>query len=129
MEQAKDRLNAQLTQLAQALSTLEEVVRQPLTTVTRDAALQRFEYVFELSWKAVRVAAAYVGKSCGSPREAIRLAYQQGWVEDTDPWFDALDARNLTSHTYNEPLANRVYEVAKGFPAFVQKLLTVLREL
>jgi nucleotidyltransferase substrate binding protein (TIGR01987 family) len=129
MEHTKERFSAQVTQLAQALGTLEDALQQPLTTLTRDATIQRFEYVFELSWKAIKAAGAYLGKMCSTPREAIRFAYQQEWIEDTEPWFDALDARNLTVHTYSEQLANRVYEVAKGMPACVQGLLKALQQL
>ena len=58
MEQAKARLDAHLKLLEQAVRTLREAIQQPLTDFMRDAVIQRFEYVFELSWKTTQVAAA-----------------------------------------------------------------------
>jgi hypothetical protein len=49
MEGVKERL-----QIARkALNTLRELTDKPkLSTVERDAAIQRFEYTFEAVWKA-----------------------------------------------------------------------------
>ncbi len=127
MEQAKERLHAHLKLLDQAADTLAEALRQPLTEFIRDAAIQRFEYLFELSWKTMRVAAAYMGTVCQSPREAIKTAFKLGWTTNVDGWLEAMEARNETSHTYNEKIAQQVYEVAKKFPALVQELLGALR--
>lgn len=129
MEPAKARLDAHLTLLDQAAQTLTDALRQPLTDLVRDAAIQRFEYVFELSWKTMQAAATYMGTICNSPREAIKAALKLGWTTNADGWLEAMEARNRTSHTYNEKVAKEVYEVAKKCPGLVQELLGSLRRL
>jgi len=43
--------------LASASARLREVLAQPENDVSRDAAIQRFEFCFELAWKAVQESA------------------------------------------------------------------------
>lgn len=129
MESAKERLHAHLTLLDRAVETLTEALRQPLTEFIRDAVIQRFEYLFELSWKTMQIGAAYMGTVCNSPREAIKAAFKLGWITNVDGWLEAMEARNETSHTYNENIAQQVYEVAKEFPGLVQELLEALRRI
>jgi nucleotidyltransferase substrate binding protein (TIGR01987 family) len=35
-------------------------------------------------------------------RDAIRLAYKRGLIEDGDGWMKMITSRTLTTHTYNE---------------------------
>ncbi len=122
MESSQDRLKADLILLNRALKTLEEVLNMPRSNVTRDAAIQRFEYCFELSWKALQAASRISGLDCASPRDAIKNGFKEGWITDAKPWFESLEARNLTSHTYNEKLAETVYQIAKRFPEIAESL-------
>ena len=131
MEQAKaeEQLEAHIVLLERALENLTDALREPYTDFMRDAIIKRFEYVFELSWKTIQIAVNFIGSRCNSPREAIRSAFQQNWTQDADPWFKALEARNNSSHTYNEDLAKEVYEIAKFFPPKVQELLAGLKKI
>ena len=84
MEQAKEKLEAEIKLLKQATETLSEALRAPLTDIVRDAAIQRFKYVFELSWKTIQTAVQYMGTSVNSPREAIKTAFKIGWIRNAD---------------------------------------------
>ena len=129
MEQAKEQLKAHVVLLEKALGTLSDALSQPLTDYMRDSIIKRFEYTFELSWKAIRIAADFMGATCNSPREAIRAAFKLNWIEDPDAWFAALEGRNNSSHTYNTDLAEEVYEIAKSFPPKVQELLAAFKKI
>jgi nucleotidyltransferase substrate binding protein (TIGR01987 family) len=121
------RYEADRMLLKKALATLRKAQAAPKDDLTRDAVIQRFEYVFELGWKTLQAACALQGIETRSPKDAIRRAHELGWLEDPSDWFKALEARNLTSHTYDETLAESVYQSAAEFPAFVDRVLEKLQ--
>lgn len=68
MEEKANELALRLNTLQRALATLEEALVEPVSPITRDAAIQRFEYTFELAWKLFRKAARIEGLEANSPR-------------------------------------------------------------
>jgi len=128
MVNPRGRYEADVLLLQKALTTLRKALGVAKDDMSRDAVIQRFEYVFELSWKTLQAACALQGVETRSPKESIRRAYELSWIEDPDPWFKALEARNLTSHTYDETLAESVYQTAKTFPALVDQILKKLSQ-
>ena len=116
METKTEELTFHLERVKQALSTLDEVLEMPYTMIVRDASIQRFEYTFEIAWKLFKKVAKVDGIEVTSPRQALRAAYQMGLIIDIDIWFEMLEDRNMTSHTYDQYIANKVYESAKRLP-------------
>ncbi len=53
-------------------------------------------------------------------RDAFRIALQMGLIEDS-AWMDSIADRNLTSHNYDEDVAEEVYQsvVEKYHPLFL----------
>jgi len=98
-----------LASLDAGLARLEAALAQEKTEWTRDSAIQRFEFTFELAWKAVARCAREEGLEALSPREALRTALRLGWIGDDDAWLRMLDDRNRTAHTYNEATAEEIY--------------------
>lgn len=78
-----------------------------------DAAIQRFEFCFELAWKLMKAVLAYEGIEVNSPRGSIREGWQQGLIGDAEEWLDMLEKRNLSAHTYNEKTAREIYRGIK----------------
>ncbi len=65
-------------------------------------------------------AEGYVTKS---PRESIKKAFQVEIIEDGHHWIDALSKRNLTSHTYDQELAEKlVKEIQERFLPLLRNL-------
>ena len=79
-----------------------------------DGTIQRFEFVFELAWKTFRLLLAEEGHDAPFARPAIAGAYQTGWINDENLWLKLLQARNATSHTDDDALADRVYATIKS---------------
>lgn len=77
--------------------------------VSRDAAIQRFEFCFELAWKSIQERAREEGLDCQTPRSCLQLAFKILWIEDEQGWLAMLQDRNRTSHTYDEELAQGVF--------------------
>ena len=45
------------------------------------------------------------GYDVKSPRETVKQSFQIGLIDNGHIWIDALSNRNLTTHTYDEELA------------------------
>lgn len=117
------------TPLKKALSALQEALALPKNDITRDATIQRFEYTFELTWKLLkRHLAQEAGIQEYSIKNLFRDAAKANLIENVEAWFAYLEARNLTSHTYNEKTANETYQAAKHFAVDANKLLQKLEE-
>ena len=93
----------------EALRAFGELLPLPVAAeVQRDAAIQRFEFTLEAVWKAAKaVLEVCEGVVVATPKAAVRGSHDAGWlsVPDADAAFDAVDDRNLTSHTYDRSLA------------------------
>ena len=96
--------------------------------IVMDAVIRRFEFTFETAWKSVKLAAKAVGYDCKSPKGCLKLAYRMGWIKDEERWLELLEARNLTSHTYDQETAMDVYETVKENFQVFGSLLRELRE-
>jgi nucleotidyltransferase substrate binding protein (TIGR01987 family) len=98
----------------------------PKDDVTRDASIQRFEFCVELAWKSAK---KLMGTSATAPKQVVREMAQAGLIDDVEFWLKAIDQRNLSSHTYNEKLAEEIFSFAKSFLAAAQSLVAKLNEL
>ena len=127
MEKAPPEFAVHVKQLEAALLTLDEVLAMEWSKVVRDASIQRFEYCFELAWKLIKKRLKTDGVEVNSPRQAIRQAFENNYIEDVDLWFELLDDRNLTTHTYDAEIADQVFESAKKLPEAARILLLRLQ--
>lgn len=116
------RLEQRKTELQTAVLRLEEACAEPFSSIVRDSVIQRFEFCWELSWKAMGLWLEYLGVVVLNPRDTFREAHNKGLIADGNLWSDMQKMRNLTSHTYNEKLADEVYAFIQdtGLPLFLQ---------
>ena len=81
-----------------------------------DGCLKRFCLASDLSWKALN--ACLVARGVAepkTPRETFKAAFAAGLIDAEDIWLDMLDARNQTSHAYDETMAMAIYVQLPGF--------------
>lgn len=78
------------------------------TELERAGIIQFFEMTFELAWKVLKDYLESEGYIVKSPRETVKQAFQIGLIENGHIWIDALANRNLTTHTYDEELAQKM---------------------
>ena len=99
----------------------------------RDACIQRFEYTFELCWKMLK---RQLEQELPNPSEVdgysyrhlFRIGAERGLVQDVEAWFDYRERRDITSHTYDEEKAARVFEALPAFAEHAEELLACLKE-
>ena len=118
-----------LLEFERAVQRLADALQQPENQYMRDSCIQRFEFCFELAWKCIQASVMTTGQSCHSPRAAFSLALANGWIDDEGVWLDMIEARNLTSHTYQESLAVAVYQRLPEFQKAFAQLLAQLKQL
>jgi len=126
-------LSTSLQELEKAVESLHESLQlyenastdSPEQKAFRDACIQRFEYGIELSWK---VSMKILGSGTAAAKPALREMARNGLVADLQAWFDFIDARNQTSHSYDEAIAKKVFEVAKRFHPEAERLLKDLQK-
>ena len=110
MDNLKDiRWKQRFENFDKSYKLLNKYAKQPITTeLERAGIIQFFEMTFELAWKVLKdylEAQEYLVKS---PRETVKQAFQIGLIDNGHIWMDALSNRNLTTHTYDEELANKM---------------------
>jgi len=122
-----EELQKALDTLHEALNFSKKVETDPtIYKIARDACIQRFEYCIELSWKTSVKA---LGSQTKFAKPAIREMARADLIDSAEIWLDFIEARNNTSHSYDENVAKKVfYQIVKFHPES-QELLKRLRKL
>ncbi|WP_022846320.1 HI0074 family nucleotidyltransferase substrate-binding subunit [Desulfurobacterium sp. TC5-1] len=96
----------------------------------RDSAVQRFEFTVEIFWKCIKSYLREIeGIECRSPKSCIREFFSAGHLneEETILLLKMIDDRNLTSHTYREEVAERLFSKLEKYIIQLEKVLLDLR--
>ena len=110
MDNLKDiRWKQRFENFDKSYKLLNKYAKQPITTeLERAGIIQFFEMTFELAWKVLKDYLEAQEDLVKSPRETVKQAFQIGLIDNGHVWMDALSNRNLTTHTYDEELANKM---------------------
>ncbi len=107
-----------------ALKTLQEILGMEKTAVNRDAAIQRFEYTTEIVWKCLQLFLKQrEGIECYSPKTCLREAKNVGLLNEreTASALMMIDDRNMTSHTYHQEVAEKIYAKLPAYAKLLEK--------
>lgn len=91
--------------------------------VYRDACIQRFEYCIELSWK---ISMKLLGLNTKAAKPAIREMARNDLISNPELWLEFIEARNDSSHAYDEDIARKVF---KQIELFFVEVTTLLEKL
>ncbi|SFJ29232.1 nucleotidyltransferase substrate binding protein, HI0074 family [Desulfomicrobium apsheronum] len=124
------RWRQRFDQFDKSFALLESAMTiEKMTIIERAGLIQFFEMAFEQSWKLLKDYQEAEGFTITSPRQAIKQAYQSGIIADGHAWINALEDRNLTTHTYNEQTANIVEQkIRNAYFPLLKSLHTVFRD-
>jgi len=111
MEEKDIRWKQRFQNFKKALSYLEDAldIKHP-DMVQKAGLIQFFEISLELGWNVLKDFLEAQGIQLKYPREVIKDAFKAELIEDGQVWLKALTDRNLTSHTYNETIANEIID-------------------
>jgi nucleotidyltransferase substrate binding protein (TIGR01987 family) len=110
---------------------LEALQREPENSLYRDAVIQRFEFTYGLCASMLErflmhAASVQPDKKMTFPT-LIRTASEMGLLRSGwDVWYRFREARNLTSHVYNEDIARQVVDKIPSFAEEADYLYTKL---
>lgn len=117
------KIESVIIDLTSANQKLQEALNADPTELNQDATIQRFEFTFELSWKLMQEVLTNNLRKTRGVKDVIRQAQDMEIIDDCQKWFDFLDSRNLTVHTYKMEIARTIYTKIKNFPIEVEKLI------
>ncbi len=127
-----ERIKERIVDAFRALATFEKVAGLPQPTdVERDAAIQRFEYTFEMTWKAAQAYLADQGVTdIASPRGVIRASFKMELFDEETArkFMGMVDDRNLTVHTYREEFAIQLYQRLANHAALLRQWLAGIQK-
>ena len=109
----RPRWTERLVVFGNALERLTVVVdlsrQRLLDEFERDSLIKRFEFTYEMGWKLMMSFEKENGVTgmLGS-KDVVRHAVALGLIENGEAWMDMIDARNQTSHVYDEDTAAEV---------------------
>lgn len=110
MSTQRERFELHRAQYAKALQRLHEALALDETDIVRDALIQRFEFTFELAWKALYDLLRMQGENPPKMvRPVLQAALVARYIADAQAWERIKDYRDETSHTYD---AAKAVEVA-----------------
>lgn len=98
------RWRQRLSNYKKAFAQLEKFIeKEDLNELEEQGLIKAFEYTFELAWNVIKDYYTFQGAAAmqGS-RDAIRLAFNRGLIEDGEGWMDMVDGRIKSAHTYEK---------------------------
>ena len=130
MPNQNTRWKLRFENLKQAFSRLESACAQEKYSELELAGLvQTYEFTFELCWKTLKDLLTYEGYEVNSPRETIRKAFELSLIDDVERWFNALENRNVLSHTYDVRTAKQATNWIKTeFEPMLRECIAALNE-
>lgn len=97
----------------------------------RDSIIQRFEYCADTFWKYLKDhlhVILGIKIELARPKSVLKECYDAKifFKEEFDMCINLIEDRNLTSHSYNEELAE---EISKHIPNYYKLMKTILERL
>lgn len=102
-----------------------------LSDLERQGLIQSFEFTHELAWNVLKDYLEHQGVFglIGS-KDTSRSAFKNGLIEEGEAWMKMIEARNLTSHTYNAEIAEAVMnDIVERFHPTFERLVHRFGEL
>ncbi|MCX7648103.1 MAG: nucleotidyltransferase substrate binding protein [Elusimicrobiales bacterium] len=99
--------------------------------IIKAGAIQNFEFTYELSWKFIQ---RYLKENINkeiieglSRRELFKYAKEKKLIDDIVLWLTFHQARNETSHIYDQQKSDEIIKIAGKFLPEAEKLLFILK--
>lgn len=109
--------------LLQLQSAVELSAQRALSNLEKQGVIQAFEFTHELGLNVLKDYLQDQGnQNIKGSKDATREAFKVELIADGEQWMAMIQSRNVSSHTYNEHIANELVSVIveQYFPLFVE---------
>ena len=125
----EDVLEYSLNKLKNANQKLKEGIEQAKDELDKDGVIQRFEFTFELLWKALKIYLEYQGIIIKTPRDSFVEAFRIDLISDEKIFLDMLEDRNNTSHIYDKKTSEKIFNrIKKKYQTEIAKVIELLNK-
>lgn len=113
----KQRFQSFCKAFSQLSQAADLAARRSLSELEQQGLIQAFEFTHELAWNVLKDFLEFRGvQNLYGSKDATREAFSRGLIANGDAWMAMIQARNRSSHTYNEKTANEVAKaILEGF--------------
>lgn len=116
-----------LENLLKAQKRFKEYLKNAKDDLDKTGVIKAFEYCYESSWKILkRVIQKITPNTIKYSRDVFRQAAVEGLIDNPQIWFDFVDLRNETVHTYNDEILEKIYS---HMPLFEKELDSLTERL
>ena len=117
----KQRFNNYLKAFQTLVEAVELAHSRELSKLEKQGLIQSFEFTHELAWNVLKDYLEDKGITglVGS-KDATRAAFKNALIEQGEDWMKMIEARNLSSHTYDSGTAQQIADniIERFYPAF-----------
>lgn len=107
-----------------ALNQLKKFIdKNELNELEEQGLIKAVEYTYELAWLVIKDFYEDQGEqSIQGSKDALRMAFQRGLIQNGDSWMEMVENRKLTVHTYDDETAGEIAKLIKSkyFKNFIQ---------
>lgn len=110
MKNSDIRWHQRFSNFQKAFASLQEFIEAgELNALEEQGLIKAFEYTFELAWNTIKDFYHDQGETgIQGSKDAFRLAFNRGLIDDGDVWMQMVADRNNTSHSYNKKIAAEI---------------------
>ena len=108
--------------LQQLQSAVELRQQRALSNLEKQGVIQAFEFTHELAWNVLKDYLQDQGnQNIKGSKDATREAFKVELIADGEQWMAMIQSRNISSHTYNEHIAEELVNAIADqyFPLFI----------
>lgn len=125
----KNALDYSIKKLKKAYRKLSTGIKLTKDELDRDGVIQRFEFTFELLWKALKIYLENQGIIVKTPRDSFAEAFRINIISDEKIFLDMLEDRNNTSHIYDEETAKKIFNrIRENYKLKIKEVLIFLEK-
>jgi nucleotidyltransferase substrate binding protein (TIGR01987 family) len=118
-----------ISPLLMAYEQFHNAILVASSDLEKAGTIQYFEFTYELAWKTLKRILKSYGKDLNSPKTVFRESALEKLIDDPELWFDFIENRNETVHTYNKLVANNIFKDLHLFDIEMKKLIEKLIKL